>query len=145
MTVQEFENECLRLLSGKSNKELYKLLCNTFNSLSSMDKPLEEYPDEIKKLIITTYLINQEVLKILKTRWLNFSEKWFNENYLSFQRKCTRKHKEWYIEPNLLGDLVHRIFIGEIQYKNGVKLLPYLVDSETFEEALKKSEKDLQV
>jgi Asp-tRNA(Asn)/Glu-tRNA(Gln) amidotransferase B subunit len=127
-----------------SNPDLVRMMSNTAASLGTIDIPIDEYPEDTILLIHQTYFLFEALSEYIMVRKYQLLAKWFINKLIPLSKKLKRDISTL-VAPELMLTLLDKVFSGELSDYQARQIFPYLVDSETFEEAFKKSKKDLQV
>ena len=142
MTDEIAKKYFYEIFSSYSNPDLHRMMSNTVASLSTIDIPIDEYPENTKLLIHQTYFLFEALSKYITVRKYQLLAKWFINALIPLSKKLKRDITTL-VTPELMWSLLDKVFNGELTHYQAKRIFPHLVDCETFEEALKKSEKDL--
>jgi len=135
MDRKEIEDEYFKLLNGKSNSDLNRMLSNVIESINTINQQFDDYPEETQMMICSTYLLYEFLRKYIMIRKYRLCANWFINAFIPLVKKLNRGFE--IIKPPLIANLVDKIFSGELSHYQARQIFPHLVDCETFEEALK--------
>jgi len=125
------------IFSSYSNPDLHRMMSNIVTSLSTIDKPINEYPEDTKLLIHQMYFLFDALSKYITVRKNQLLAKWFINKLIPLSKKLNRDISTL-IKHELILVLLDKVFNGELTNYQAKQIFPHLVDSKTFEEALKK-------